>query len=65
MATRVTHERVHLAERSLRISAANFRALQEVVEQHRRDLDLQFRRIAQIQAELDTIKRSSLKAKVR
>jgi hypothetical protein len=65
MATRATHERVQLAERALRISAANFRALQEVVEQNRRDLELQFRRIAQIQAELDTIKRSALKTKVR
>jgi len=35
------------------------RALETAVEQNRRDLDLQFRRIAQIQVEIDTLKRSN------
>jgi hypothetical protein len=39
--------------------ASRMRALETAVEQNRRDLDLQFRRIAQIQVEIDTLKRSN------
>jgi hypothetical protein len=45
-------------------STARLRSVEAEVEQNRRDLDLQFRRIAQIQAELDTIKRAWLKMKL-
>jgi hypothetical protein len=34
------------------------RALETAVEQNRRDLDLQFRRIAQMQVEIDALKKA-------
>ena len=39
-------------------STRRLRALEAQVEENRRELDLQFRRIAQIQAELDTVKQA-------
>ena len=41
-----------------RVSANRFRELERTVAQNQADLALQFRRIAQIQAELDGIKRA-------
>jgi hypothetical protein len=37
------------------------RELQRTVEQHTEDLNLQFRRIAQIQADLDVVKKTLAK----
>jgi hypothetical protein len=46
------------------LSAARLRSLETEMEQNRRDLALQFRRIAQIQVDIDTIKRAVLKMKL-
>jgi hypothetical protein len=40
---------------------ARLRAIEAQVEENRRDLELQFRRIAQIQVELDTVKQAWIK----
>jgi hypothetical protein len=39
--------------------ASRLRALETAVQQNRRDLDLQFRRIAQMQVEIDSLKKST------
>jgi len=41
------------------------RRLEELVEEHRRELGLQFQRIPQLQAEFDTLAGSALKKTVR
>ena len=43
------------------VSVTEFRELQRTIEQHAADLTLQFRRIAQIQAELDGLKKTLMK----
>jgi hypothetical protein len=43
------------------VSVTEFRELQRTMEQHTADLNLQFRRIAQIQAELDGLKKTLMK----
>jgi hypothetical protein len=45
-------------------SSERLRLIEQELEQHRRDLDLQFRRIAQMQVELDTVKRARGKKKL-
>jgi hypothetical protein len=46
------------AARPTRASSGAVRELQRTVEQHTEDLNLQFRRIAQIQADLDVVKKT-------
>jgi hypothetical protein len=56
MAKRLT--RRPSARASWHISPARFRELEQAVERNTADLALQLRRIAQMQAELDTVKKA-------
>jgi len=42
-----------------RSTEARVRALEKAVDENRHDLDLQFRRIAQMQIEIDALKKSN------
>ena len=48
---------------SERVTLKQFRALEAIVTANQRELSLQFKRIAQIQAELDAVKRAWVKMK--
>ena len=58
MGKRVSPGRVSAAHDRFTATAAEFIALRESVQELRDELRLQFKRIAQIQVELDTIKQA-------
>ena len=58
MAKRAAGGRTATSRRATVTTAARLRALESQVEQNRRELELQFHRISQIQAELDRVKQA-------
>ena len=60
MAKRVSPRRVRAAQERFTAPAAEFNALRESIQELRDELRLQFKRIAQIQVEIDTLKRASI-----